>query len=350
MRIRQLVGTDNFAGVERYVATTATVLATRGHSVEIVGGHEGAMRRALADAPVDFVVAPRTSRALLANLRGPKVDVTHAHMTAADLVAVATKPVTRSPIVSTLHFAQPRGHDALTRRIFGLIPHLVTAEIAISHFVAAAVDGNPQVIPNGVPGPSSTPSIDAASREPTVLVAQRLESEKSTASALAAFAESGLAGDGWHLHLAGGGNERSELEALARRLGIGAATVFLGRVDDLGERMRRAAMLLATAPREPFGLSVVEAMAAGLPVIAADGGAHRETIGSACPESLFSPGDVPAAAALLRRLADDPAARERHAARGRERYEEAFTIEAHVDALEALYSRIVDGRQHPRPR
>lgn len=343
MHIRHLVCTDNFAGVERYVATTSTELARRGHDLEVFGGEVEAMTASLAGTGVTFVEAPGPSAAFRATRRAPIPDIVHAHMTGADLVAIATRPLTRAPVVSTLHFARPRGHDRFTRGAYSAIPRLVTVEIAISRFVADNAGGRPVVILNGVPVPADTPT--GAARAEVVLAAQRLESEKATVVALQAFASSGLTDRGWELHLAGEGSQREHLERQAATLGIGASTRFLGRVADLDRRMAEASLLLATAPAEPFGLSVVEAMAAGLPVIAADGGAHRETIGSATPETLFPSGDAAAAGALLRRFADDRAARDDLAARGRLRHAEAFTIEAHVDALEALYTRITAPRE-----
>ncbi len=341
MRVRHLICTDNFAGVERYVATTSVELARRGHDVEIVGGRTDAMRAALGDAPVGHTAAPGARAGLGPAARRPRPDIVHAHMTAADAVAVATRPVVRAPVVSTLHFAAPRGHDRLTRRIYSVIPRLVTAEVAISRYVAEHAGGEPTVIPNGVPVPAGEPS-SATAREPVVLVAQRLETEKDTATALEAFASSRLAADGWRLDVAGEGSRRGELERLAEHLGIGAATTFLGRVDDVDARMARAGMFLASATAEPFGLSVVEAMAHGLPVIASDGGAHPETIGSATPETLFRTGDAEAAGVLLRRYAHDPDARDDLARRVRARYDAAFTIGTHVDMLEALYRNLVD--------
>lgn len=347
MRIRHLVCTDNFAGVERYVATTAAELARRGHRVEVFGGRPDAMRAALGDAPVELIDAPDAMTAWRIALsrwrRQP--DLVHAHMTAADVAAVLTLPVTRAPTVSTQHFAQRRGHDALTRRVYSIIPRLVTQEIAISRYVATHADGHPEVILNGVPDPLSPPEQPPARRDPVVLVAQRLEREKDTATAIEAFASSALADRGWRLHVAGEGSERAALEHRASALGIAAQVSFLGRVADLSDRMQRAGLFLATAPAEPFGLSVVEAMAASLPVVAADGGAHRETIGSATPETLFAPGDPAAAGALLSRYAEDPTARADLAARGRARYAESFTIEAHVDILQRLYERLVTARR-----
>lgn len=342
MRIRHLVCTDNFAGVERYVATTSVELARRGHHVEIYGGAPAAMRTALGDATVEFIEAPDARAALVAQRGRPRPHLVHAHMTAADVVAIATRPLVRAPVVSTLHFAQPRGHDRSTRTVYRVIPRLVTAEVAISRAVNDANGGGAEVILEGIPDPGPAKH---GERQPVVLLVQRLEPEKDTATALRAFAVAGVAHDGWRLEIAGRGADRDALSRLAEALGIARSIEFLGHVDDVETLLEAASLFLATTPDEGFGLSVVEAMAHGLPVIATDGGAHPETIGTATPETLFAAGEAEAAAALLHRYAHDVDARADLAGRVRARYEEAFTIERHVDALEDLYDRVVARRR-----
>jgi glycosyltransferase involved in cell wall biosynthesis len=341
MHIRHLVCTDNFAGVERYVASTAAELARRGNTVEVIGGDPERMRDALRSGPVAHVAASSVVAVARANVRAPKPDLVHAHMTAADIAAVATRPLVRRPIVSTLHFAQPRGHDAATRLAYRCLRPLLAAEIAISTTVANAVGGDVTVIPNGVPTPR--PELAGRPRCQVVLVAQRLEEEKDTESALRSFAESGLGASGWSLQIAGRGASRRSLEALAGELGIGESTEFLGHVANVEELMAGASVFLAPAVHEPFGLAVVEAMSLGLPVVAADGGAHRETVGTATHELLFPPGDAAAAARLLTELAADATKRAAIGHRNIAAYRSSFTIEAHVDRLEALYRRVLSG-------
>ena len=152
---------------------------------------------------------------------------------------------------------------------------LMDEQIAISEFVATAVHSN-RVLLNGVeatdPGPST--------RARQVLVMQRLEEEKHTDVALRAWSASKLRKNGWRLVIAGRGRELYELRRLSTNLGLSDSIEWPGFVDDPTQLLTYASVLLAPAPDEPFGLTVVEAMARATPVIAADGGAHRETVGS----------------------------------------------------------------------
>jgi glycosyltransferase involved in cell wall biosynthesis len=82
-------------------------------------------------------------------------------------------------------------------------------------------------------------------------------------------------------------------------------------------------------------------MACGLPVVAAAGGAHDETVGAAVPELLFPAGDVAACAALLSRLAGDVALRRVLGTRLRAHQQAQLGIAGHVDRLLELYAEVM---------
>lgn len=332
--ITHVVCSDRFAGVERYITYVAPVLAARGHRVTVIGGETDRMRADLG-ADVRFVPA-RTpvdaARALLAHRPGR--GLVHAHMTDAETVAVGLRPLTRAPVVATLHFAKPRGRRGVRRVVATAVARGLGAQIAVSRFVAerSQADGA-VVILTGVPDHAASDR----TRDPVVLVAQRLEPEKRGDLAILAWARSGLATLGWRLEIVGEGREQASLRVLSRHLGVEQSIEFAGSVTDLPDRMGRASIFLATTPIEAFGLSVVEAMCSSLPVIAADGGAHRETVGRAAPELLFPVDDADQAADLLRTLASDTDRRASIGAALRRSYESDFTIDAHVDQLEVVY-------------
>lgn len=332
---------NRFAGVERYIAYVAPALAARGHEVSVIGGHPARMAEALGPH-VTFHPATtvRDAAAALAGT-GRGHDLVHAHMTNAEAVAVLLRPLSGARVVATLHFAQPRGGTGLARFAANALSRGITTQIAISEFVArkAGVD-DAVIVPNGVPAP---PGLDPpVRREHVVLVAQRFETEKDTATALRAWQASDLAGAGWRLVVAGEGQQGPALATLASSLGIEQSIDFPGRLDDLPVRMARASVFLATAPSEPFGLSVVEAMAAGLPVVAADGGAHRETVGLVSSDLLFAPADAARAGVLLKGLAHDAERRLAVGAAIRACYDQHFTLDLHVDRLEAQYRRTLE--------
>jgi glycosyltransferase involved in cell wall biosynthesis len=343
MRIAHVVLSRHFAGVERYLVDVTAEQRRRGHEVLVVGGAAPQLAIGLAAADVQHRPAgsmPTAARALHA---ARPLDVVHSHMTAPDLVAVLSQPVVRAPLVCTLHFAKPRGSTPMRRRLWSPLTGRFAAQIAISRFVAEQSGEPCTVIRNGVP---DRPLVDVEQRDRTVLVAQRLEAEKDTAVAIDAWAASGLADQGWQLHLAGDGSQRPALEQRVVELDVAESVRFLGFVEDLDEHMASAGILLATAPREPFGLAVVEAMASGLPVVAAAGGAHLETVGDAGAAS-FAPGDVGGAAQALLRLADDEPQRRCVGEALRARQRRHFALGPHVDALLERYDMARGGHEGP---
>src|SRR5262249_5152035 len=145
----------------------------------------------------------------------PRHDVVHAHMTAAELPAALLKRRLGGRLVVTRHFPFSRGSTPLGRVARPLIVRQVDRQIAVSHFVAANVDGASTVIYNGV-APSNR---NLVRRENTVLVLQRLAPEKDTAIALHAWARAGLAGRGWRLVIHGRGSDEAALRSRATDLG-----------------------------------------------------------------------------------------------------------------------------------
>lgn len=161
---------------------------------------------------------------------------------------------------------------------------------------------------------------------------------------MAAFAASGLADHGWRLRIAGDGSQRPALERQAASLGIGAATDFLGYRHDVDGLMATSAILLAPCAIEGIGLSVIEAMSSGLPVVAAAAGGHLESAGSVQDAALFPVGDHHDAGRHLARLAAEPADLDCYGAALRDRQRRALTITEQARATDDVYRHALAGR------
>jgi glycosyltransferase involved in cell wall biosynthesis len=330
-----VVTTANFAGVERYVCNVARETAARGWDVAIIGGHPQQMPVELGRTAVWLPGA--TARQALRSLHHVgRRDVCHAHMTVAEGVAVATRPLHRAPVVATRHFAARRGASRGGRLLSPWIARGLAHEIAVSEYVASRIERRPHaVILNGVP---SSPCLWRSSSR-TVLVLQRLDPEKDTLAALRAWKASWLVEEGWVMRIVGDGSERVALEAWAESEGVEGVT-FAGWVTRTRDELANAGILFAPAPAEPFGLAVVEAMAAGVPVAASAAGGHLETVGRIDGPVLFPPRDHVAAASALRSLRDDELrGRQSHA--GRKLVQDELTTARHVDHLLLAYAGVL---------
>lgn len=350
MIIVHAVATDRFGGVEQLVARLAAEQARAGHRVMVVGGDPVAMTSRMGPEVEHHAARGLVtcSRALGSAARS--ADVVNVHMTAAEVAAALSWSLRRTPMVATVHFSHPRAIGSGWARplVAAVAQRRLDAQIAVSRFVAESVGGTsvggtslgkePVVVHTGVPDRD----LPTEPRDRTVLIAQRLEPEKHTDAALRIFAESMLAHHGWRLVVAGDGSARSRLVGLAADLGIAANTDFLGQRNDVATLMDHAGILLAPTPREGLGLTVLEAMSAGLPVLAAGSGGHLETVGAVTDGQLYA--DLPDGATRLRALAADEARRAAYGAALHRAQRELFTISAQVTATEAVYRRAMKAR------
>jgi glycosyltransferase involved in cell wall biosynthesis len=339
VRVLHAVRSDAFAGVESHVARLACAQAATGDDVVVIGGDPERMAAAVRGAA--RLVPAATVREVMSSVhhwrRG--ADVVHAHMTAAEIACAAALLGSRAPLVVTRHFARVRGSNPASTLAASAAATQVAAQMAISDYVARTIGGVSTVIHPGVESTDSTTL--AAQRQRVVLVAQRLEPEKETDVAVTAFARSGLADLGWRLELAGDGAERERLEHLAASLGIASSTDFLGHRSDVTQLMQRASMLLAPCRVEGLGLTVLEAMAEALPVVAVGAGGHLETVGSVAGAPLHPAGDSDAAAGLLATLALDPAVRDAYGTALQRAQRERFTPEHQAAETAAVYREVV---------
>lgn len=343
-----MVCTTNFAGVERHVAVLASAQHDQGHQVTVLGGDLGQMREAIDRPGVELSPAPDMWAALrgLTGPAGRRADVVATHMTTADVAALISPALVRTPVVSTRHFAARRGATPGTRSVAERLQSRLSAEIAVSEHIATSIDVDATVILPGIP--DRPDGSDPSSRSRTVLVAQRLEAEKSTDVAVAAFAASGLDRQGWRLSIAGDGSQRAALEGLAERLQVRGSVDFLGHRSDVDHLMAQASLFLAPCTIEGMGLAVVEAMAAAVPVVAAAAGGHLESVGGARDPVLFAPGDAQEAGHLMASLAADPERRDRYGRELQERQRRDFSVAAQATATEALYRHVI-AASSPRP-
>ena len=143
------------------------------------------------------------------------------------------------------------------------------------------------------------------------------------------------------LVLAGDGELRGAVEALARELGMEDRVRLLGYVDDIGAWYAAFEVFLLTSLNEGTPVVAIEALAAVVPVVATDAGGTRTVVDDGETGFVVPIGDVEALAERLVRLRDDPELRARFAQSGRERMRERFSIKRMVDDIEALYEEIL---------
>jgi hypothetical protein len=141
--------------------------------------------------------------------------------------------------------------------------------------------------------------------------------------------------------LAGEGPEREPLEALAAQLGIGERVRFLGRREDVPQLLAACDVFALPSLYEGSSLAVLEAMAAGIPIVSSAIGGTDELIEDGRGGLLVAPGDAEGLATALQRVIGDPALRESLAGNARERVEAGLTREQMAARVSGVYHELL---------
>jgi phosphatidyl-myo-inositol alpha-mannosyltransferase len=327
-------------GVQSHVRLLAEALRERGDQVVLVGPGDGPDHLGVGasvavpfnDSVAPIALAPTAwtrTRGLLARLRP---DVVHVHEPLVPLVGVAAATTDVAPVVATFHAWSERARAYRAARPLGrALLHRAARLIAVSpaaasyHAEALGVEPSRFVqVPNGVDAGrflDAEPREDLMDRDRTTLLfVGRLEPRKGLEPMIRAFVALCSQREDLRLLVVGDGPERARCEALVPER-LRDTVTFLGRVDhdDLPGCFAAADVYVSPAlGGESFGIVLLEAMAAGLPVIASDIPGYRTVLREGVQGRFAPPGDPARLAEVVAEVTDDAAGRQRMAAAGRD--------------------------------
>ena len=355
IRVALLTDSDVFAGTERHMLDLALGLRELGAAPTLSAPQRAqiAVRGALEALPMlpiekGGLFDPRAIQILHRALRRGQFDVLHAHNGRTHLsAALAVMLARRGACVFTQHFIEPghtRGGGA-RKAAFERVHHLTNARshrfIAISGAVSAAMTARGDapthrivVVPNGIGDlgetslklcPTTRERYGVAADAPLLLCVARLATEKDHATLLEAFAGVRRAFPNARLWLAGDGALKNEMKRQIEALHLSEAVQMLGFVAEVPVLIAAADALVLPAPREPFGLVFLEAMALQKPVVACRGGAAPEIIVEGETGLLFSPHSPSELQQALEHLMHYPSQAKQMGKAGRERFLSHFT-------------------------
>lgn len=141
--------------------------------------------------------------------------------------------------------------------------------------------------------------------------------------------------------LAGDGPTRSQLESRARASGVAGSLRFIGTCHDIPALLSACTMLVHPSLQEGFSNAIIEAMAAGRPVVVTDVGGNREAVTDGVNGLVVPPSDADALRAAMMRLLDHPELAARMGQAGQERARADFNLAAMVARYEEIYERLV---------
>jgi glycosyltransferase involved in cell wall biosynthesis len=352
---------DILGGAQTHVRELSLALRSLGHEVTVITGAPGIFTQQLCQAgipcmQVRSLVHPlrphRDLAALVALwyvLRQLQPDVVCAHTAKAGSLGRAAARLRHVPSVFTPHGWSMVDRTSLApnhvyRLIESVAGRLGTRVINVCEYERALAErchvsppGSLDVVHNGIaenPLPRTRP-IEA--QPPLIVMVARFAAQKDHRTLLLALA--GLQALEWRLALVGGGELQPSLIAKIKAYGLAARVRLLPPETDVGRLLMEAQLFVLATHFEALPISILEAMRAGLPVIATDVGGIAEAVRPQETGLLASHGDIPALREALATLIQDPARRQAMGAAGRARWGAHFTATAMATKTIEVYHR-----------
>lgn len=360
-------------GMRRHLEALAAGLPARGLEVAVAAPAAVPLSLPVPRYALELGDRPRpaadlaAARALRQAVDVWKPSLVHAHGVKAALLALASLPPDRPPVVVTFHNLWHGGPLTLPLRL--LAPRAAAA-VAVSRAVGERLAAHRiharslTVIPNGLDLAAFPPAPPLPDRPFTAAFLGRLTVEKGVLVLLqvARRHAAALSADGdpaatarlsdpatlnaqpatsLRLIVAGDGPLRQAVEAAARQ--SGSRLQYLGHQADVLAIYHASDAVLMPSLAEGHPMTALEAMACGLPVVASRAGGLTEIVLEGKTGLLVPPGDAAALAAAVAAMAADPETARAMGAAGRRRAEAEFTLERMLERLVEVYECVLSG-------
>lgn len=272
-------------------------------------------------------------------------DIIHTHNSSCQLfTAIATKLITHKPIlVTTEHNTSNRRrkwkwYNFIDKWMYEVYNAIICCSSATAYELKNSLNSlstKIHTIQNGIDideFKNSSPEYNLSQPSITMVAAFRPQKDHHNVIDSLKYIPNA------HLYLAGNGETRNEIETYVSQNKLEAQVHFLGHIDDIGNLYKSSDCAILCSKYEGFGLSAVEAMASGTPIIVSDVPGLRDVVSSA--GILVPPSDAEALANAIRNVLTDSTLRASLVKAGLERASQ-FSIESTVNQYIALYNNLI---------
>ena len=353
IHVLQVLGNAIVGGMESSVTRLVERLPRGRFSITALCPFESRVTEALRARGVDVLVAPITDdpswssiQMTCALIRANGIDVLHAHLPNAHVLAGVAGRLTGTPVLATIHGRQPSSLDIEVQRCTST-HMLVVSKLSYFHALGLGVAPSQlSCIPNGVdvqvfqPGRSAAAGLRqrfaVPAGAPLIGFAGRLSNEKGPEVFVRAALLLRSSLPEARLVLIGEGPMRAELAELIEHFDLTRRVHLAGLCDDMAAAYHELDVLVSSSHSEAMPLVLMEAMASGLPVVATRVGGVPDLVEQGETGWLVAPGDFQDIAGKLTRLLTQPGERERMGTRARERALAKFALDDCVQQTEKL--------------
>lgn len=320
LHVLELLGNAIVGGMETFVTRLVGALPQDAFRVTALCPFEGHVSDALRDAGADVVIAPvrddpawLTVQLATAIVHDEAVDVLHAHLANAHVLGALVSALTERPCLATIHGRTVPMLDFEAHRLTDAMHVSVVCRAAYSHARAIGVARDRlHLIPNGVPAPDASAdstalatSLGLAADVPLVGYVGRLSPEKGPELFVRMAWQLAAKHPRAAFVIIGDGPMRERLREDVRVLGIGDRVHFAGERRDVLALLPSLTVVVVPSRTEGMPLALMEAMAAGLPVVATSVGGIPELIQHLQTGLLVGAGDPGQLAVAVDGLLDD---------------------------------------------
>lgn len=354
-----LTVSEPLGGAQVHVRDLATALKQKKWSVIVLVGSEGLFTDQLKEKGIPYriirnLVRPinplRDCLAVLEIRRAIKSeqpDVVSTHSSKAGWLGRLACSTMKVPVLFTAHgWAFTSGVPNPQRTIYKIAEKVIAplssriitvseSDKALALNVGLSTSGRIDSIHNGMPDVGSELRAHPIHNPPRLVMVARFVKQKDHGSLFRALHK--LRGEPWTLDLIGDGPLRANYEALAKGLGLEDRVRFLGTRNDVPQLLHKSQIFILTSRWEGFPRSILEAMRAGMPVVASDVGGVKEAVIDGQTGYVVPRGDVNLLKERLRKLIQDPTLRKSMGDTGRKLYAERFTFDHMFEKTLPIY-------------
>ncbi|HYK62658.1 MAG TPA: glycosyltransferase family 4 protein [Bryobacteraceae bacterium] len=378
MKVLHVVGDSRFGGVAWIILGLGRVLQAEGWRVDVLTVdpifQAEVLRQGLGLVDLDVIrreIRPFWDLGGLIRLRNflrrANYRIVHTHTSKGGFVGrLAARLASVPVIVHTAHgFAFHEASPRSTRLFYSTLERMASRWcdriVCVSEFhhrwaleLGMCHPSRILAIPNGIADIASQTRIPASETrrllgaQPSdllILSTSRLAGDKGLEYLIEAAAMIRPGARAVKVAITGDGPVRPRLEDQAQRLGVTDRVMFLGFRHDIGDLLAACDLVVIPSLREGLSMALLEAMAAGKPIIASAIGSHRELAAQAEMARLVPPANSRALYEAIQKLLGDPALMTRLGATARALFESRYTEGRMLNAYRDLYLELLQGKQ-----
>ncbi len=370
---------DVLGGAQTHVRELSLGLRTLGHDVTVITGAPGIFTEQLREVGIPWLqvrslvrpVRPHLDLAALVQLWSAlgelKPDVVCAHTAKAGSLGRAAARLHHIPSVFTPHGWSMFDRNTLRSkplfcwaeylagRLGSRVINVCESERALAQHYGVCPAGTLEVVHNGIAEIPLVRLRPVDAQPPLMVMVARFAAQKDHSTLLQALAD--LLPLDWHLFLVGAGDQEARVAAQVNALGLRKRVRIIGPETNVARLLMQAQIFVLSTHFEALPISILEAMRAGLPVVATNVGGIPESVRHEETGLLVEHGDVAALRDTLERVIAEPALRLALGSAGRSLWADQFTASTMAARTVEVYKRalgpgagfaiVVDRKERP---